>query len=130
MSSQCSRCEARQRVMLALVIVLLFSNLIDTGRNYVSAQSSSTAGKWTLTVSVVDQSDISVQGQEVKVTNYLGEEIFDGHTNKNGIINAKLEAGEYHILVQDQTYTIDLNEDTDIEATVTVDLPIAVEGAS
>lgn len=116
--------------MLALVIVLLFSNLLDTGRNYVSAQSSSTAGKWTLTVSVVDQSDISVQGQEVKVTNYLGEEVFDGHTNKNGIINAKLEAGEYQVLVQDQSYTIDLNEDTNVEATVTVDLPIAVEGAS
>ena len=130
MSSQRGRCEARQRVIFALVVVLLFSNLLETGRPYVSAKSSSSAGKWTLTVSVVDQLGESVQGQEVKITNYLGEEIFNGHTNKDGFVKPKLEAGEYRVLVQDQSYTIDLTEDTDVTATVTVDLPIAVEGAS
>lgn len=130
MSSLRNRYEARQRVMLALVIVLLFSNLLDTGRPYVSAKSPSSAGKWTLTVSVVDQFSESVQGQEIKVTNYLGEEVFNGHTNANGIIKAKFESGEYRVLVQGQAYTIDLTEDTEVTATVTVDLPKAVEGAS
>lgn len=116
--------------MLALVIVLLFSNLLDTGRPYVSAKSPSSAGKWILTVSVVDQFSESVQGQEIKVTNYLGEEVFNGHTNANGIIKAKFESGEYRVLVQGQAYTIDLTDDTEVTATVTVDLPKAVEGAS
>jgi len=116
--------------MFALVVVLLFSNLLETGRPYVSAKSPSSAGKWTLTVSVIDQFDESVQGQEVMITNFLGEEVFNGHTNANGFIKAKLESGEYRTLVQGESYTIDLSEDTDVTATVTVDLPIAVEGAS
>ncbi len=130
MSSQRGRCEARQRVMFALVVVLLFSNLLETGRPYVSAKSPSSAGKWSLSVSVVDQDGEPVQGQEVKITNYLNEEVFDGHTNANGLSGTRLEQGEYHIYVQGQTFTIDLTDDTSVAATVTVDLPIAVEGAS
>ena len=116
--------------MFALLTVLLFSNQLETGRPYVSAKSSSSAGTWSLSVSVIDQFGETVQGQEIQIQDNLGEGVYNGHTNGAGQITVKLEAGEYTVYVQGHSYTLDLNKDSKIEATVTVDLPIAVEGAS
>lgn len=108
-------------VLIAVILALL---LVNPFESTVEAKKPG-AGKWEITVDVTDQFDEKVSGQEVVVIDNLGETVFIGHTNPSGKVNTKLEQGQYQILVQGQTFLIDLNEDHEIEATITVDLPIA-----
>jgi len=126
MSEQRYRCEARELVVIALLITLLFPNLFGTGHPNVSAQSSPSAGKWTLTVNVVDQYNESVASEYVIIhAGITHEDLFTGYTNNKGKITAELKEGPFHVHVGDQEISLTLTEDLVVTATVTVDLPIA-----
>ncbi len=126
MSKQRYRREARELVVIALLITLLFPNLFGADQPNVSAQSSPSAGKWTLTVNVVDQYSEPVASEYVIIhAGITHEDLFTGYTNNKGKVTVELSEGPFHIHVGDQELSITLTENLTVTATVTVDLPTA-----
>ncbi|WP_336344121.1 lamin tail domain-containing protein [Halalkalicoccus ordinarius] len=82
----------------------------------------------TLTITVVDENDESVEGANVSVvTSDGGEEVASGETDSDGTVTFDVESGEYDVIVEHDDVTGPAAtpatvDDTDPEVSVTLDM--------
>jgi len=126
MSEHRHRREAREFVVIALLITLLFPTLFGAGHPNVSAQPPPSAGKWFLTVYVEDQYGEPVAHEYLSIhAGVTHKDLFNGYTDNVGKLKVELEEGTYHVHVGEQEIDVNLKSDLTVTATVTVDLPTA-----
>ncbi|WP_276261271.1 hypothetical protein [Haloglomus litoreum] len=122
--------ERRRAAILVLVALVFMAVLVGSVGpvGYLGPEPTDDlrAGSGELTVELTDQNGEPVSGQTVQIVDPETEEVvFEGSTDEDGELEATLDQGSYEVLVGDETKSVSLGDDAEVDLGIDTSPPEA-----